>query len=107
MTPTDATRRPAAFVAAWLFAVLIGSVVDRTTGQPLPGVTIALGNLHAISGTDGTFRLSGVKPGRATLNVSSDDVPPQTFSVTVGTTTSHVALRLCSTTLDYNCGPPR
>jgi hypothetical protein len=100
-------RRSAAFAAAWSFAVLIGTVADRTTGQPLPGVAIALGNVHATSRADGSFRLSGVKPGHATLSVSSDDVPPQTFSVTVGTTTSHVALRVCSTTLDYKCGPPR
>jgi hypothetical protein len=40
------------------------------------------------------------------LSVSSDDVPPQGFSVTVGNATSRVNLRVCSTTLDYNCGPP-
>jgi hypothetical protein len=51
--------------------------------------------------------LTGLKPGRATLSVSSDDVPPQQFSVTVGSATSRVSLRVCSTTLDYNCGPPQ
>jgi hypothetical protein len=90
-----------------MLAVLIGTVSDRTTGQPLPGVGVALGAVHATSHADGSFRLNGVKPGRATLTVSSDDVPPQNIPVTVGTATSHVALRVCSTTLDYNCGPPQ
>jgi len=85
--------------------VLVGSLADRTTGQPLPGVTVAVGNAHATSRSDGSFRLSGIKPGRAVLAVSSDDVPPQQFSVTVGNATSRVNLRVCSTTLDYNCAP--
>ncbi len=100
-------NRLTSFAAACSLSVLIGTVADRTTGQPLPGVTITLGNVHATSHADGSFRLNGVKAGHATLSASSDDVPPQTFEVTVGATTSHVALRLCSTTLDYNCGPPR
>jgi hypothetical protein len=93
--------------AMWIAAVLIGTVSDRTTGQPLPGVLVSLGAVHATSRADGSFRLNGVKSGHATLAVSSDDVPPQQFPVTVGATTSHVALRVCSTTLDYNCGPPQ
>jgi hypothetical protein len=88
-------------------AVLVGNLADRTTGQPLPGVVVTVGKVHATSHADGSFRLSGVKPGRATLSVSSDDVPPQQFSVTVGATTTRVNLRVCSTTLDYNCGPPQ
>jgi hypothetical protein len=102
------TRRFAACFASNLFAfaVLIGTLTDRTTGQPMPGVVVTLGNVRATSHADGTFRLNGVKPGHATLSVSSDDVPPQTFPVTVGASTSHVALRVCSTTLDYNCGLP-
>jgi Carboxypeptidase regulatory-like domain len=100
-------RVSAGLVASWAFAVLIGTVSDRTTSQPLPGVTVSAGAVHATSRADGTFRLTGLKPGRATLSVSSDDVPPQQFPVTVGNTTSHVDLRVCSTTLDYNCGPPQ
>lgn len=86
--------------------MLIGNLADRTTGQPLAGVHVSLGSAHAISRADGSFRLSGLKPGHSTLSVSSDDVPPQGFSVTVGNATSRVNLRVCSTTLDYNCGPP-
>jgi hypothetical protein len=101
-------RRFAACLASNLFAfaVLIGTLTDHTTGQPLPGVIVELGKVRATTHADGTFRLNGVKPGHATLSVSSADVPPQTFPVSVGATTSHVALRVCSTTLDYNCGIP-
>ncbi len=99
--------KSAAVTAGWLFAVLLGTIADRTTSQPLPGVSVSLGAAHAVSRSDGTFRLGGVKPGHATLSVSSDDVPPQRFPVTVGSTTSHVDLRVCSTTLDYNCGAPQ
>jgi hypothetical protein len=41
------------------------------------------------------------------VSVSSDDVPPQHFSVTIGSATTHANLTVCSTTLDYNCGPPQ
>jgi hypothetical protein len=88
-------------------AVILGIVGDRTTGQPLPGVTVSIGSVHARSHTDGTFTLVGVKPGHATIGVESDDVPPQHFSITVGAKTSRADLRVCSTTLDYNCGPPQ
>lgn len=100
-------RARSCLLTTWAFAVLIGSLADRTTGQPLAGIRVALGTAQAVSHADGSFRLKGLKPGRSTLSVSSDDVPPQHFSVTIGHTTSHVALRVCSTTLDYNCGPPQ
>jgi hypothetical protein len=32
-------------------------------------------------------------------------VPPQSFTVMAGAATSRADLRVCSTTLDYNCGP--
>ncbi len=100
-------RAQAGLITTWMLAVLIGNLADRTTGQPLSGVRIALGTAHTVSRPDGSFRLKGVKPGRSTLTVSSDDVPPQHFSVTVGRSNSHVDLRVCSTTLDYNCGLPQ
>jgi hypothetical protein len=100
-------RARSLLVTSWMLSVLLGSVADRTTGQPLPGVRVELGAAHATSRADGSFRLSGLKAGHATLLVSSDDVPPQRFPVTVGAATTHVDLRVCSTTLDYNCGPPQ
>jgi Carboxypeptidase regulatory-like domain len=95
------------FVSALAFAILIGTISDRTTGQPMPGVTVTFGAAHAVSHADGTYKLTGVKPGRGSLGVSSDDVPPQHFAVTAGSGTSRADLRVCSTTLDYNCGLPQ
>lgn len=91
--------------AALAFAILAGSISDRTTGQPLGGVTVTIGAAHAVSHADGSFRLTVPKAGHAVVTVSSDDVPPQQFPVTVGAK-APVRLRVCSTTLDYNCGPP-
>ncbi len=92
---------------AFAFAILVGSVTDRTTGQTLPGVTITVGAAHTVSRSDGSYKLAGVKPGHATISVMSDDVPPQRFPVTVGKTATRADLTVCSTTLDYNCGAPQ
>jgi hypothetical protein len=40
-----------------MLAVLLGTVADRTTSQPLPGVTVSAGAVHATTRADGTFRL--------------------------------------------------
>ena len=90
-----------------LFAVLIGTVTDRSTGQPMPGVTIAVGAAHTLSRAGGSYKLSGLKPGRTTVSFSSEDVPPQHLPVTIGPATTRADLRVCSTTLDYNCGIPQ
>ena len=92
-------------ILPFLFAVLIGTISDRTTGQPLPDVKVSLGAAHTVSRADGSYRLTGVKPGHGMLTVTSDDVPPQRIPVTIGTPSSRADLRVCSTTLDYNCGP--
>ena len=98
-------ERRALHAFAFAAAIVAGTVSDRTTGQPLPGVTIAIGSAHAVTRADGSFKLIGVKAGTATLSAESDDVPPQHFPVKVGKTSSRADLRVCSTTLDYNCGP--
>jgi hypothetical protein len=98
---------PLSIVATVLVAVLAGTITDKTTGQPLADVVVSVGAAHATSRADGTYRLSGVKPGPATLTVSSDDVPPQRFPVKIGTATTRADLTVCSTTLDYNCGAPQ
>ncbi len=95
---------PASLVAVLMLAVIVGTVSDRTTGQPMPYVTLAVGAVHTTSAPDGTYRLAGVKPGHATLTASSNDAPPQPFSIVVGKATTHVDLHICSVTLDYNCG---
>ena len=94
----------ASFLTTVAFAIVVGTVTDRTTGQPMPNVTVAVGAVRATSKPDGTYRLAGVKPGRATITASSNDAPPQQFPVTVGNATTHLDLHVCSVTLDYNCG---
>lgn len=91
--------------ATLALTVLVGHVTDATTGQPLPGVTIAIGSHHAVTDAHGAYRLTGLAPGHYTLGASSDDVPPQKRDVVVkqGAQTI-VDLVLCSTTLDYGCG---
>ena len=95
---------PSLLVATLTFAVVIGTVTDRTTGQPLPYVTIAAGAVHATTGPEGTYRLTGLKPGKTTLTASSNDVPPQPFPIVVGPSTTKANLVVCSVTLDYHCG---
>ena len=102
---TACVARVASAMLTVTTAIVAGTVGDRTTGQPLPGVTVSIGSAHAMTRADGRFRLTGVKPGPAALTVESDDVPPQRFSVKVGAKTTRADLRVCSTTLDYNCGP--
>jgi hypothetical protein len=99
-------RRWESFCTVLVLAVVIGRITDRTTGQPLPGVTVSLNGVRTTSGADGTYRLTGVKPGHGVLSISSHDVPVQHFAVTVGTATSRQDLRACSVTLDYSCGAP-
>jgi len=108
--------RPPAFASAWLascatfaaLAILVGRVVDRTTGQPLTGVDVGVQdhpNVKATRTNDaGQYTLRGLAPGRYTITLSSDDVPPQTFELVVHPAkTQHFNMTACSTTLDYTC----
>ena len=104
---TTSFARLVSALLSFTTAIVVGTIADRTTGQPLPGVVASIGSVHATTKADGSFRLTGVKPGPATLMVESDDVPPQRFGVTVGPKATRADLRVCSTTLDYNCGPPQ
>lgn len=94
--------------AALAFALLLGHITDRTTGQPLRGVHVAVqsghATLHAVTDAHGRFRLAGVRPGTLTLRYSSDDVPPQTVTVDVHRAKQEITITACSTTLDYSCG---
>jgi hypothetical protein len=94
-------RRNAAAVSLAL-AVLLGHVTDRTTGQALPGIAVSAGKAHAKTDANGNFRLAGLKPGSLTVTLTSDDVPPQDFPVSVGAKT-HRDFTVCSITLDYHC----
>jgi hypothetical protein len=88
--------------------VLVGKIVDRTTGQPLTGVDVSAGGgakiVPARTDDAGRYTLRGLAPGKYTLSVSSDDVPPQTFDVKVRAGKSQqFNITACSTTLDYSC----
>lgn len=96
-------RSNSMFCAAVALAIVTGQVTDRTTGQPMPGVRVAIGSAQTKTGADGTYRLAGVRPGARVVNAFSDDVPPQSFTVTVGKGTVHRSFAVCSITLDYSC----
>ncbi len=90
------------------FAVLTGTIHDKTTGQPLTGVTVTTrqgpNTFTARSDSNGRFTLRGLADGKYTLHLSSHDVPAQDFQVRIEGSQAHVNLRACSTTLDYSCG---
>lgn len=84
-------------------ATVSGQILDRTTGQPLPGVTVAVGSRHTATNDRGAYVLHAVPPGSQILTVRSNDVPPQHFRLTVKAPATHFNTRVCSMTLDYNC----
>lgn len=94
--------------AALTFTLLLGHITDRTTGQPLRGVQVAVqsghATLHAVTDAHGRFRIAGVRPGTVTLRYASDDVPPQTLTLGVRGPKQKLTITACSTTLDYSCG---
>jgi protocatechuate 3,4-dioxygenase beta subunit len=99
-------------LATLTFAVIAfsGQLLDQTTGQPLTHVTVAVSgpaNAKATTDAQGRFSFKSLKPGAYTVTADSDDVPPQTFHVTVKRNQSaSLTVKLCSTTLDYHCGAP-
>jgi protocatechuate 3,4-dioxygenase beta subunit len=98
----------ASTLCAFALAVLVGHVTDKTTGQPLPNVTIAIGAHHTTTDANGAYRLGGLTPGNYTLSASSDDVLPQHRNVVLKQQSlpTTLDLTLCSTTLDYGCTNP-
>lgn len=94
-------------LAVLAFTLLLGQVTDKTTGQPLTGVRVEIkqpgGTLHATTGQDGRFRLSGVRPGARTVQYSSADVPPGRVQLRVSGPRQTLHITACSTTLDYSC----
>ncbi len=85
-------------------ALLAGHVVDRTTGQGLANVRVTAGGASTVTDRAGAYALHGVKAGALTITLESDDVPRQTFPVNVRGAKTHLDVRACSTTLDYECG---
>jgi hypothetical protein len=90
---------------ALIFTALFGTLQDKTTGQPLPNVSVAAGHATATTDAHGRFVLK-LAPGSYTLTVESNDVPPQAFAVRAKPGRTNVTLKACSTTLDYHCAGP-
>jgi predicted RNA methylase len=104
-------RYTSTFVAlALAFATLSGHVVDLTTGQSMPGVTVQMqGPTTATATSDKTGHVAfkSLKPGDYTIQIQSNDVPAQQFKLTLKSgQTTVIDLKVCSTTLDYHCGTP-
>ena len=94
-------------LASYALALLTfwGTLVDQTTGQPLPGVRVTTqGPTSRWTTTDarGKFALTNLTAGHYVITVESRDVPPQHFERRLTKSTTQT-LRACSTTLDYHC----
>ncbi len=89
-------------------AVLIGTITDKTTGQPLAGVTVTTTagshTLRTRTDESGHFTFKALADGTYNVQLSSRDVPPQSVKVRVQGKTTHVTFKTCSMTLDYSCG---
>jgi len=65
---------PATLFAQPLTQTVRGTVIDQSLQTPIPGATVALSSATPVqgtlTGTDGSFRLDGVRVGRQTLRIS-------------------------------------
>jgi hypothetical protein len=93
-----------------MFAIFAGQIVDQTTGQPLTHVHVhATGPSRgsAVTDSQGHFTIKNLKGGAYTIEIESDDVPQQTFRVSLHPNrTTVLTMKACSTTLDYHCANP-
>ncbi len=64
-------------------AVIVGEVYDTLTNKPVPNVKIGIEGSTLASRTDqkGQFRLANAIPGKANVQASSPDYPPQSEKV--------------------------
>jgi 5-hydroxyisourate hydrolase-like protein (transthyretin family) len=85
--------------------ILSGHILDRTTGQPLSGVAVHAGVAKAKTDGAGHYTLRGLRAGKVTVVLESDDVPPQSFEITLHAAKTERDFEACSTTLDYSCAP--
>jgi hypothetical protein len=69
------------------FGWIDGNVVDAPTGQPIPGATVAVGNVVALTSSNGYFRLDNVPVGTQTLRISAIGWQSYSAAVTVSKNT--------------------
>jgi len=95
---------------ALVITTFSGQLVDQTTGQPLVKVHVrAVGpsRADATSDAQGRFTISHLRPGNYRIVVQSNDVPQQSFRVTLSANrVTALTMKACSTTLDYHCAAP-
>ncbi len=85
-------------------AMLGGRILDKTTGQPLVGVTVRVGAAKATTDAQGRFVLRGLAAGTGRLTLESNDVPAEHLDITLHAGANRREIRACSTTLDFGCG---
>ncbi len=99
-----AAARSMIAVAAAAVAMLGGRIVDKTTGQPLVGVTVRIGAAKATTDAQGRYALHGLGEGSRRLTLESNDVPAEHLDITLHAGANRRDIRACSTTLDFGCG---
>ena len=65
------------------FGWIDGNVVDSQSGQPIPGATVAVGNVVAQTTSAGYFRLDNVPVGTQTIRISAIGWQSYSAGVTV------------------------
>lgn len=85
--------------------ILTGIVIDKVTGEPLPGVTIFIEGsaLAAYSGADGTYRLTGIPEGKHNIVISLisfTKISIPDMLITPGDNELNIVMEEASTVLD-------
>lgn len=90
-------------------ASLTGRVVNGPTGDPLPGVRVALGDKSATTGADGKFTMSNVPLGSGivTAQLTGFEVASMSVTIVSGTNTLSVDLPMAPVTGDPPSSVPR
>lgn len=69
------------------FGSIVGSVSDRTTGEPVATVNVSInpGGSSTVTGSDGSFSFTNLEEGSYTLLIRKEGYNPNTISATVKT----------------------
>lgn|GEM_PF-2501790 len=95
--------------AALAFAILVGQVSDRTTGQPLGGLRVSsIGPTRTSVRTnaDGHYLLRNLRPGRYTILIRGKGVPTVRARITLSDRRQRKNFVVCNVALDYSCANP-